>query len=177
MKRRSLTSEQQRQLEHQLQETLDARVYRRTLAVLEYSRGRPLSQIAQMLGVTRQSIYNWLEVYEQRNDPKALEEAPRPGRPRVWTQERQEVLRTLMETSPDQLGAFAVNWTVPLLQNYLEQATGERIGEDTIRGELRRQRYVWKRPRYVLEPDPQKEKKTLDPSSNRAYATGPSPAG
>ena len=164
MDRLTLTPQQRHRLERQAHETRDARVYQRTVAVLEYSRGRPIAQIAEALGVTRQSVYNWLNAYVQQRDPKALVEDPRPGRPRVWTAERQILLRTLMGTTPDRLGALAVNWTVPLLQDYLEQEIGERFSADTIRRELRRQDYVWKRPRYVLEPDPEQEKKTLDPS-------------
>lgn len=165
MTRPTLTPKQQDPLERQLRGTPDARVYRRTWAVLEYHRGRPVAQIAQMLRVTRQSVYNWLDAYAQQEDPEALVEVPRPGRPPVWTDERRAVLRALMKTTPDQLGAFAVNWTVPLLQDYLEQETGQRVCDDTIRQELRRQEYVWKRPRYVLDPDPEGEKKTLDPAS------------
>lgn len=71
------------------------------------------------------------------------------------------LLRTLMQTSPDRLGYFAVNWTVPLLQEQIDHTTGLRLSEDTIRRELDRQHYVWKRYRYVLDPDPDLEKKTF----------------
>jgi Winged helix-turn helix len=57
------------------------------------------------------------------------------------------------------MGYFAVNWTVPLLQEQLEHGTGERLSDDTIRRELRRMGYAWKRSRYVLDPDPEEEKK------------------
>jgi hypothetical protein len=48
---------------------------------------------------------------------------------------------------------------VPILQDYLEGAGGRRLSEDTIRRQQRRLDYVWKRSRYVLPPDPQREKK------------------
>lgn len=53
-----LIAKVQQQLEHTLHHTHDARLFRRTLAILEYSRGRPIKEVAQSLGVTRQSIHN-----------------------------------------------------------------------------------------------------------------------
>lgn len=157
-----LTSGQRRRLEHQLQETSDARVYRRTLALLEYSRGRSVAEIAASLHVSLRSIYRWVQAYQAGRDPNRLHDQTRAGRPNLWSPERQALLLALLSNSPDRLGYFAVNWTVPLLQEQIERATGIRLSEDTIRRELDRQDYVWKRFRYVLDPDPQQEKKTLD---------------
>ena len=56
-------------LRRQLAETRDARLYRRTLAVLEFDHGRSAADIARMLGVTRQSVYDWVEAYTQDYDP------------------------------------------------------------------------------------------------------------
>ena len=44
-----LTAWQRRGLQRQLQQTRDAHVFRRTLAVLEFSRGRPIVAIARTL--------------------------------------------------------------------------------------------------------------------------------
>jgi transposase len=73
-----------------------------------------------MLGVTRQSIYNWIEAYSQEYNPTVLRDALRSGRPSLWTEDSQSLLRELLTTSPDRLGYFAVNWTVPLLREQLE---------------------------------------------------------
>jgi transposase len=54
---------QRRQLRRQLEETADAHTHRSTLAVLELDRGRPAAEIAEMLGVTRQSVYNWAAAF------------------------------------------------------------------------------------------------------------------
>jgi len=172
MDRWKLTLRQRRQLERQLQATSDARVYKRTLALLEYNRGRSLPEIAASLSVTRQSVYNWISAYRRHQIPSALGDAPRSGRPHVWSKERQRLLRSLLETSPDRLGYFAVNWTVPLLQEQIERKSGLRLSEDTIRRELQRQRYVWKRYRYVLEPDPDLEKKTQNQAVDPQFEFG-----
>jgi len=72
MDRWKLTLQQRRQLERQLQATSDARVYKRTLALLEYNRGRSLPEIAASLSVTRQSVYNWISAYRRHQNPSAL---------------------------------------------------------------------------------------------------------
>jgi len=172
-----LTAWQRRGLQRQLQQTRDAHVFRRTLAVLEFSRGRPIVAIARTLGVSRQSVYTWVEQYAGPCDPAALYDAPRPGRPSLWADAAQAALLALLAGTPQQLGLAAVNWTVPLLQGQLEQRRGPRFSADTIRRELRRQGYVWKRPRYVLAPDPQREKKTADTPAGPGAAVAQRPAG
>jgi transposase len=171
MSRLSLTSFQRRRLQRQLQHTHDAHLYRRTLAILEVSRGKPVAQVAQSLGVTRRSIYYWIEHYREAFDPTALVEDDRPGRPSLWTEDLTALLRTLLvDHTPDRLGYAAVDWTAALLQEHLEHCTGQRLSETTIRRELHRLGYVWKRSRYVLDPDPELEKKTPNPPSNPGLA-------
>jgi hypothetical protein len=76
-------------------------------------------------------------------------------------------------------GHLATGWTVPLLQQVLAQGRPEpALSEDTIRRRLHERGYVWKRFRYVLSPDPQREKKTPasppNPGLARAHrALGP----
>ena len=75
MSRLKLTSWQRRQLRRQLAETADARLFRRTLAVLEFDHGRPAADLARMLGVTRQSVYHWVGAYAQALDPAQVDAA------------------------------------------------------------------------------------------------------
>jgi hypothetical protein len=62
-----------------------------------------------------------------------------------------------------------VNWTVPLLQEHLSRCTDRWLSDDTIRRELDRLGYVWKRFRSVLPPDSRREKKkrAIGKRSNR----------
>jgi transposase len=162
-----LTRWQRLRLQRQLRDNPDARVYRRTLAVLEASRGQPIARIAQMLGVTRQSAHNWVRAYVQAHDPVTLADADRSGRPTLWTEDLRALLRALFAQVPDQRGYFAVNWTVPLLQEEIAHCAGQSLSEDTIRRELDRLGYVWKRGRYALDPDPERDKKTADSPAGR----------
>ena len=166
-----LSARQRRQLERQLKNSRDVRWYRRVLAVLDYDRGRSVTEISRTLHLSRPSIYRWIERYRESSDAESLRDEDRSGRPPSWTEECSQWLQSLLRRSPAELGYFAVNWSVPLLRDPLEMCTGQRFSDDTIRRALRRLDYVWKRPRYVLAPDPEREKKKANSAQNPAFAS------
>ena len=170
MRRLKITDLQRYHLRLQLEQACDLRLYRRTLAVLEFDQGRSAADIAQMLGVTRQSVYNWVVTYTRSGATDALADEPREGRPPRWRSQEEAILRALLACSPQELGYVQVSWTVPLLQEALQHRTSRYFADSTIRRALRRLDYVWKRPRYRLEPDPQREKKTADSTANSRAA-------
>jgi transposase len=166
----SLNLRQRHRLQRELRSADEAAMCRRILAVLEVDAGKPISGVAELLGVSRQSIYNWIESYVVRHDPEDLADQERPGRPPRWTEEVQAVLEECLKSPPDSWGYQAVGWTVPLLRNWLTEQTGLTFSESAIRQRLHRLGYTWKRPRYTLEPDPEREKKTANSPQNSAFA-------
>jgi transposase len=177
MNRLNLAPGQRRDLQCQLARASDVRVYRRTLAVLAVDRGRPMADVADALGVTRQSVHNWVAAYARDPVPAALTARPREGRPPLLTADGVGWLRLLLARPPQSLGYPAANWTVPLLCDALHRDTGRRPSEDTVRRALHRLGYVWKRPRYVLAPDPDREKKKTRPAADRGPAAAERRAG
>ena len=169
MSRLNLTSWQRQRLRRQMTQTLDARLYKRTLAVLEFDRGRPAAELARMLGVTRQSVHNWVQAYTSAHDPHDLLDEPGRGRHRLLDEDAEHLLAVLLDLCPQQLGYPHASWTIPLLQDVLE-VCGPRPSDDTVRRVLHRLDYVWKRPRHDLEPDPLREKKTPYPAANPGLA-------
>ena len=166
-----LTPSQRRRLEEQLRATRDAGVFQRTLAVLEAAGGRPVAEIARLLRTSRPSVYQWMERFRSATDPGSLADHRGGNHATLWTDKRQTLLAASLQEKPERFGYPAVEWTVPLLQEHLTSCGGVRPSQRSIRRQLQQQGYVWKRPRYVLAPDPDAEKKTL--ASPR---TGPSVA-
>jgi transposase len=167
----SLTHWQRRHLESQLRSTFDARVYRRTLAILEVAAGESVPSVAHRLRVTPRAVYHWLAAYTADPQPSVLVDAHRSGRPTLLADSDRDVLQELLADNPQDVGYAATAWTVPLLQQHLLHETGQQFSEDTIRRELRRLQYSWKRPRYRLEPDPEaRGKKAAYPHANQAVA-------
>jgi transposase len=160
-----LTAWQRHQLRAQLRRAERASYYRRLLALLELDRGKSAAEVADLLRVTRQSVYNWASAFAADPDPAVLRDQYGVGRPSTWTEELRGLLLAGLERRPNELGCAGLHWTVPLLQEYLHRRGGRWLSDDTIRRELDRLDYVWKRFRYVLPPDPQREKKTRPPAA------------
>jgi len=167
-----LTPSQRRKLRDHLSRVQNASPYRRLLAILELGRGKSVAEVADLLGVTRQSVYNWATAFEACPDATVLDDHYGIGRPRLLNEPLQAMLVACLNAKPEDLGYVPVNWTVPLLQEHLFRHGGRRVSDDTIRRELDRLGYVWKRCRYVLPPDPEREKKTRD----SAAVAGPAAA-
>jgi transposase len=147
-----LTRSQRRRLERQLKAAPNIRVYRRTLALVEIAEGRPVAEIAGMLRMSREAIYRWVGLYAESPHPAVLIDRYRGGRPTFWSDELQAVLQQALEHSPDEWEYKAVNWTVPLLREHIERVSGRKPSDATVRRQLHRLDYVWKRSRHVL-PD------------------------
>jgi len=163
-----LTATQRDQLEQQLRDTSEVGVFRRTLAVLEAADGRPIAAIARLLRASRPSVYQWLEAYRATLDPGSLADHRGGNHPTLWTEELRAVLAASLTGAPDHWGYPAVEWTIPLLQEHLARYGGVRPSAAALRQELHQQDYAWKRPRRVLDPDPEREKKTANSCANRA---------
>jgi transposase len=163
-----LTPAQRHGLECQLRDTSDAGVFRRTLAVLEAASGRPITEIARLLRTSRPSVYHWLEAYRAAPTPDSLADHRGGNHPTLWTEELQALLAASLEHGPDDFGYPAVEWTIPLLQEHLARYGGVRPSANALRQQLHQQEYAWKRPRHLLDPDPEAEKKPSDSPGNEA---------
>ena len=177
MSRLSLTPWQRRRLQAEVADTADARLLRRALAVLEVDAGRSPAAVARLLGVTRQSVYNWVGAYLRAGGPAGLADRPGRGRPPVLDEDADHFLDALLAMTPQALGYPHANWTVPLLQKTLAIGTGRRPSDDTVRRALAARDYAWKRPRYRLEADPEREKKTAHLPAGPGPARAQRPAG
>jgi transposase len=164
MKAWRLTPAQRRALERELARAHDAALFRRILALLEVDAGYPVGQVAQRLRVDRRSVQRWIGRYRRQATVETLRHQPGQGRPPRWDQALEARLEVALSQRPTDFGYAATGWTVPLLQQWLAgDRTGPRLSAATLRRRLRARDYVWKRFRYVLSPDPQREKKTSHP--------------
>lgn len=147
-------------LEEQLQRTADARQCRRVWGLLELADGQDAREVAEALDIDRRTLQRWQQVYELDRHPASLIDRPGRGRKPLLEPEDRSLVETLLSESPQALGYRATQWTVPLLRQHLCCCGLPSCSKSTLRRELHALGLVWKRPRYVLSPDPEKEKKT-----------------
>lgn len=149
----NLTASHRRRLRQLARQGRDARLVRRAQALLWLEQGEGPTEVAQRLGVTRQSVYNWVRRIKQKATKavaEGLADRRRPGRPPVKRQAVQRVVEEVMEAHPTEYGYHALGWTSPLIGHHLKQTQGFEVSQSTVRRCLRQMGYRWKRPRYVL---------------------------
>jgi transposase len=128
--------------------TAEARLVQRAHILLGLLGGACPSAVARRLGVTRPTVYAWIDRFNGAG-VDGLHDRPRPGRPPAYTaQQRAEVIAAAL-TRPDDLGLPFGCWTLDRLQAYLNEHKGiairrSRIGEILLAEGLRwRQQETW----------------------------------
>lgn len=148
MNNEKLTRNQVGQIRTVLQKTTDRRVYRRATALLALHEGLPPGQVAKLLGISRQTVYNWIDSYT-RGEELSLADSPRPGRPRLWSGEFQALLLDTVGCAPEKFGYTVTHWTASLLRNHFAATHNVRISAEAIRRNLHLLGYQWRSNRYV----------------------------
>jgi transposase len=154
-----LTPKQRFLLRRLRDSTPDADILRRTLALLQLDRGLSVAAIAAELGVSRQSIYNWLDRYLIAPTPRVLRDRRGHAHVTAWDEDLLAVLHSALERPPGHWGYRDLEWTIPLLQQHLSHWDDHWWSETTLRRQVHGLGYVWKRPRYVLKPDRYRSRK------------------
>ena len=81
----TLSLSERRALAKQIQETKDVKVCKRAQAFLWLSEGVSIREISQRLGISRQTMDDWVSFYQKRRNKSfisRLQDRPKPGRPR-----------------------------------------------------------------------------------------------
>jgi len=81
MSETKLGTDKRRRIRDQMRYTRDARQCRQLLVELECDRGKSVREMTKLLGVIRQSIYNWIAWVRERDEAADLRDARRTGRP------------------------------------------------------------------------------------------------
>ena len=130
----------------------------RAQALLWLAEGEPVEQVAELLQVSRQTVYNWVERFRQREglDLRArLLDAPRPGRPPTALGIIDPVIEAVIDQDPRELGYHSTVWTATLLLQHLKQVHGIEVSRKSIGLALTRLGIRWKRPRHQLALRPE----------------------
>jgi len=153
----SLSDRLHGELEDILTHTPWAKERSRAQALLWLAEGESVGQVAEVLRVTRQTVYNWVERFRQRKglDLRArLLDAPRPGRPPTALGIIDPLIEAVIDQDPRKLGYHSTVWTAPLLLQHLKRAHGIEVSRQSISLAIARLDIRWKRPRHQLARRP-----------------------
>jgi transposase len=130
----------------------------RAQALLWIAEGSDVGEVAELLQVSRQTVYNWLSRFEERAelDLRArLLDTPRLGRPRAASGTIDERVAAVIDGDPRKFGYHATVWTAPLLSRYLREHHAIEVSDRTVSRAIDRLGLRWKRPRHELALRPE----------------------
>lgn len=157
----------QHRLKQALKQVADKRTFRRLQSVLLVAQGHGTQEVASMMDVSVQTIYQWLALYLESHRVEALFEQPRSGRPPVATPITTARLLRELKRNPLRLGYYTTIWTVTLLARHLSERFGCVISPRTLRRRMKQIGLRCKRPRYFYsEKDPHRAQKKGRLSAN-----------
>jgi transposase len=153
----TLSDRQRSGLEEIVSHTPWAKERCRAQALLWIADGADVAVVAELLQVSRQTIYNWLSRFQERAelDLRArLLDAPRLGRPRTASGTVDELVAAVIDDDPRKFGYHATVWTAPLLSQYLRDHHAIEVSDRTVSRAIDRLSMSWKRPRHELSLRP-----------------------
>jgi len=145
------------ELEEILCHTPSAKERCRAQALLWLAEGSGVEEVAELLHVSRQTVYNWVGRFRERDDlgvRARLLDAPRPGRPPTAHGRVDRLIARAIDGDPRVLGYHSTIWTAPLLRCYLRDYHEIEVSDRTVGRALDRLRLRWKRPRHELARRP-----------------------
>jgi len=148
-----LSDRQRAALEYLLVHTPSAKERCRTQALLGLDEGDAIEDIADLLQVSRQTIYNWASRFQERADldiRARLRDAPRSGRPRAGQGSLDSSIAEVIDSDPHELGYQTAVWTAPVLCRYLQERHRIAVCDRTVGRAIARLGIRWKRPRHHL---------------------------
>ena len=134
-----------------LKRVTDARLFQRVQAVLWVAQGNTISEVAELTGVSGQTVYNWLQRYLACHQVAALAEAPRSGRPVTAPQITATQILQHLRCNPLHLGYRTTVWRVTLLAAHLRRQSDGPLRLHTLRWRMKALGLRCKRPRYFYE--------------------------
>jgi transposase len=122
-----------------LQQTKEARVFRRAQAVREVVAGSHINAVSTTFHFPNSALRKWVQRFAQQG-PQGVRDRSRPGRPRKVTCALEQHLNRLVAPDPLHHGSLYSQWSGRDLATVLAQQTGGQLGRESVRGILKKMR-------------------------------------
>lgn len=124
-------------LRDRLADVESPKAVRRLMIALAYEDGESVETLSRRYGIPRSTIYYWLDRFESRPLEAALDDAPRPGRPRRLSEEERRELADTLADPPTDHGCDAEEWRSPLVARHIAEVYGVEYSSGHVRRLLR----------------------------------------
>jgi transposase len=122
-----------------VQQTKEARVFRRAQAVREVVAGSHVNAVSATRHLTNSALRKWVQRFAQHG-PQGVLDRPHPGRPRKRTGALEPHLHRLVDQDPLHHGSLSSQWSCRELARVLAPQTGIHLGRESIRSVLKKMR-------------------------------------
>jgi transposase len=147
-----------KKLQELLTQGSGAKLYCRIQALLWLAAGTAPDRIAELLGVSRRTVYYWAERFQQRQELDLLDrlaDGPRCGRPPTVCGVIDPLIAAVIDQDPRAFGYRATGWTNALLRQYLGDVHHVVVSRKSVSLAIARLDMCWKRPRHQLALRPE----------------------
>jgi transposase len=117
----------------------DAQAELRRTAVRLVGEGRSKTEVAELMGVARETVSRWVKAHRQRGD-RALDarrRGRRPGHTKLTDAQQLQIAKLVAGRNPDQLKLPGFLWTRALVAELILREFGVEVGEETVGRYLR----------------------------------------
>jgi transposase len=120
-----------------LQQTKEARGFRRAQAVRAVVAGHHISAVSATFHLANSALRKWVQRFAQEGPP-GLRDRPRSGRPPKVTCALEQHLNRLVDQDPLEHGSLHSQWSCRALATVLTQQTGVQLGRESVRCVLKK---------------------------------------
>lgn len=131
----------------QLADERDPKAIKRLTAAREYLAELSPAKIEDKYGWHRQTIYNWLNRFEERDFEDALYDDERPGRPPELSEEQFQQFAETLHQPPEETGYDEPAWSSALAQQHLIAEFDVAYSRRHVQRLMRKAEVSWKKPR------------------------------
>ena len=131
----------------QLADETDRKAIKRLTAAREYLEDLSPADIEEKYGWGRQTMYNWVDQFEEHGFEAALYDDSRPGPPSELSDDQFDQFAAVLHDSPEEAGYDAPAWSTALAQQYLIEAFDVAFSRRHVRRLMHKAGVSPKRPR------------------------------
>jgi transposase len=152
---RALTAEESGKLVRlSRSQTAAHRLVRRATTILMAAEGQQFEVIGKTVKCSADRVSYWVKRFNEAG-LAGLEDKPRPGRERIYSEQERGQIIALARTHPDQLGLAFGRWTLSRLTEYINSQLGITISRAQLGREAEGLRWYQEKTYFTERPDPQ----------------------
>lgn len=137
------------QLKQVIRKDKRVEVVQRATAIKMLHDGQSVQTVAATVLLSTTTVRYWFDRWLEHG-VEGLETRPRSGRPPQLTLRYWEVIEKALDTHPTSMGYTFTIWTLERLRDHAERETGIRVNANYLSEQMKKQGYVYRRPRHDL---------------------------